>query len=462
MKSQNRVAFYNFLSVVLLRGIAIFTAPIFSRLLGTGGYGVVSIYTIWVSAVAIVFTLQVQGTLPTAKVEFSEDRQDAYHSSVLILAAVSFMAFSAVVMLFLKPIASALHLHPLLIPLILIQAFFSFCVQFMNQKFVYEYRADLNCLASVTVAVLTMLLSILLIYLMPEGQGYYGRIFGMALTYILVGSVAFVYILRKGKTFYNREFWSFCLPLAIPFVFYNLSDLILGQSDRVMLQQMLSEEMVGTYSLALNFGNIMFTIFGALNTSWCPFFFDDMKYGRRENAVKQAGNFLEVFTVLSMGFVLLHQEVYHIFARQDFWAGTACIPVFVLGYYFNFLCTFPVNFEYYHKKTRAIAVVTVFASAVNIGLNYLWIRRFGILGAAMATTLSHGLQLVIHNVYARRILGRGEYPFPMSREWIWGLLFVGTLTLSCLTPSLWPVRWTLGAALGLWELAQIRKRKSIF
>ena len=462
MKNQNKVAFFNFLSVVLLRGISIFTAPIFSRMLGTDGYGVVSIYTIWVSAVAIVFTMQVQGTLPTAKVDFPEDRQNAYHASILFLAFLFFAGCSALVMVFLDPVSRLLGLPRLLVPLILLQAFCSFCVTFMNQKFVYEYRADLNCLTSVAVAVLTLLFSILFIWLMPEGKGFYGRIFGMALTYLLVGTIALFYILRKGKTFYHREYWKFCIPLAVPFIFYNLSDLILGQSDRVMLQQMLGQSDVGLYSLALNFGNIMFTIFGAVNTSWCPFFFDDMKYGRRDSARKQAENFLELYTVLSMGFLLLSREVYHVFAGRDFWGGTICIPVFVAGYYFNFLCTFPINYEYYHKKTRAVAAVTICASAVNIGLNYVLIRKIGILGAAIATTVSHGLQYSLHYIYGRWVLGRGDYPF-RDRAWIlWTLGFFGIMGLTYVTEGLWILRWTLGAALGIWELYRIRKRKTIF
>ena len=461
MKKQNRVTFFNFLSVILLRGISIFAAPIFSRMLGTGGYGVVSIYTIWVGATAIVLSLQVQGTLPTAKVELPDSQQDAYHSSVMTLAMLAFGICSAVILIFCRPIAGALHLHPILIPLLLLHAFFNFCIQFINQKFVFEYRADLNCLVSVAVAVLTLVLSILFIWMMPEGFGYYGRILGMAVTYILVGSWALFYVLKKGKTFYNREYWKFCLPLAIPFIFYPLSDLILGQSDRVMLQQMMTDSAVGMYSLALGFGGIVFTIFGALNTSWCPFFFDDMKNGRRDNVRKQAGNFMELFTVLAMGFLLLHREVYHVFARRDFWEGTACIPVFVLGYYFNFLCTFPVNYEYYHKKTKAVAVVTVFASAVNIGLNYALIRAFGIVGAAAATTASHGLQFAVHFLYARH-LGREDYPFSWKPWVFWLGCFGATLALTYLTEDLWLLRWGLGAALGLWELWRLKKRKSIF
>ena len=66
MNRRNRVAFFNILSTVLLRGISIFTAPLFTRLLGTGGYGVTQIYNTWVAVIAIVFTLQTQGTLVNA------------------------------------------------------------------------------------------------------------------------------------------------------------------------------------------------------------------------------------------------------------------------------------------------------------------------------------------------------------------------------------------------------------
>ena len=65
----------------------------------------------------------------------------------------------------------------------------------------------------------------------------------------------------------------------------------------------------------------MFTIYTALNNSWVPFFFDDMKQGRREAVSRQSKNFLELFAVLSMGFVLLVPEVYRVYASPEYWPG---------------------------------------------------------------------------------------------------------------------------------------------
>ena len=204
---------------------------------------------------------------------------------------------------------------------------------------------------SLGVTLTTLVLSVIFVLAMPKEINYYGRIGAIAGTYGLIGIPICITVLRQGRTFYSKDYWKFCFFLAIPAVFYNLSDLILGQSDKVMLQQMLGTSQLGMYGAALNFGGIMFTIFVALNNSWCPFFFEDMKQGNRDQVLAKAKNFLELFTVLSVGFILLSKEVYQVYVGRDFWESTLLIPVFVGSYFLNFLCTFPVNFEYFHKKT---------------------------------------------------------------------------------------------------------------
>lgn len=444
---------------MLLRGISLFTAPLFSRMLGTEGYGIVSLYTIWVGVAAIAFTLQTNGTLVNARVEYPEDRQHSYQSSVMTLSLLFFLLCSGVVLIFLPQVSALLKLHWVLILLILLHSFGSFCLNFLNSKFTYEFKADKNMYVSLGITLTTIALSVILILLMPEGKEYYGRILALSMTYGGMGIGICSYVLWKGKTFYNREYWTLALTLALPVVFYSLSDLVLGQCDRVMLQNMMNASMVGQYSMAYNFGGIMFTIFAALNNSWTPFYFEDMKQGRRGQMQAQAKNFLELFTVLSVGFILLAPEVYHVFARWDFWAGTSLIPIFVSSYYLNFLCTFPVNYEYYYKKTKVVAVLTIATSVVNIGLNYILIRMMGVTGAALATAVSHGIQFAGHYVYVRYVLKKGDYPFGIR---IWAryvLAYFAVVALVYLAADAGIARWALGAAIGLWELWRIRKRK---
>ena len=459
MKKQNRVTFFNILSTMLLRGISLFTAPLFSRLLGPSGYGVVSLYTVWVGVAAIAFTLQTHGTLVNARVEYPQEQQNAYQSSVMTLSLLFYLVCSAVVIAFLPQVSRMLKLSWVLVLLILFHAFGSFCLNFLNSKFTYEFKADKNMYVSVGLTLTTVVLSVILILLMPDSINYYGRILALSLTYGILGITVCSYVLAKGKTFYNREYWTLALTLALPVVFYSLSDLLLGQCDRVMLQWMMDTDMVGQYSLAYNFGGIMFTIFGALNNSWVPFYFDDMKQQRREAMRRQAGNFLELFTVLSVGFILLAPEVYHIFAGRKFWSGTNLIPIFVSSYYLNFLCTFPVNYEYYYKKTKAVAIITVGTSLLNLGLNYVLIGAMGVSGAALATAISHGVQFTCHYVYTRYWMNKGDYPFGIRLWTKYALCYFAMVALVLLTGQMGIARWALGAAIGLWELWRIRQRK---
>lgn len=461
MKKRNRIAFFNILSTILLRGISIFTSPLFSRLLGTSGYGVVSAYNTWINVYAITGTMQTQNTLVNATVEYGEEEQIKYQSSVMFLSLLIFLCSSALVVILIKPVSRLLQLSYPLLFLLLFQSFGSFASSFLNNKFTYEFKADKNMYFTVGISVASLLLSLFFVLRLPQEQRYFGRILGNALVYGVLGVAVCSWILRQGRTFYQPQYWKFCIVLAIPAVFHNLSDLFLAHSDLVMLRQMAGDSAGGIYGLAYNFGSIIFTFFAALNNSWVPFFFDDWKNGRKEAVQEQAKNFLELYTVLSVGFVLLVTEVYHVYAGREFWSGLTVIPIFVGSYYLNFLCTFPVNQEYFHKKTAAVAVITVVSALLNIGLNYVLIQKMGMLGAALATFLSHSFQFTCHFVYARFWIREGEYPFP-TFQWVpYTAAFVVASALVYLLPGGWLVRWGLGGAVGLWELWRIKTRKSL-
>lgn len=330
---------------------------------------------------------------------------------------------------------------------------------FLSSKFTYEFQAEKNMLLSVGMAVSTFCLSLILVLNMPDR--FFGRVMGNAVVYGVVGTGICAAILWKGRTFYNPQYWKFCLVLAIPMVFQNLSYQILGSSDILMLKQMVGSSDSGIYSLAFLFAGIIFTIFQALDNTWKPFFFEDMKEGSQENVRHRAESYMELYTVLSVGFLLLVREVYHVYAKAEYWSGIELLPMFVGNYYLNFLCTFPVNCEYFYKKTSVVATATVVSALLNLGLNYMFIRCFGMVGAAVATVLSHGIQLAMHEIYCRLTKMRQTYPFPLLTGIRYAAVFAVAVALFYLLQEQWYIRWILGAALGAVEFWQIRKRKSL-
>lgn len=460
-KNINRIAFFNILSILLLQGISVISSPLFSRLLGTDGYGGMMSFTVWSGVLCTVFSVMTNMTIPNARVEYSEAEQSGYQSSIMTLSLMVFAVGGILVAALSGPLSGFLKLEKAVVLLILVQALGAFGVNFLSSKFTYEFKADRNMVLSVFLAVASMGLSLLLVLWLPEEQRLFGRVLGSALVYGGVGLAGCLWILVKGKTFYHPGYWKFCAALSVPMVFQNLSYQILGNSDIVMIRQMAGGSDSGIYSLAFTLAAMMFTIFTALNNTWVPFFFEDMKEGNRENAARQADHFLELFTVLSMGFVLLCREVYRIYADESFWPGTELLPIFVGSYYVNFLCTFPVNYEYFRKKTGVVAAATIGAALLNLVLNYLFIRGFGMMGAAVATLLSHCIQFAAHEGYSRLVLGKRAYPFGMFSWMKYTVCFVASVAVFYLLPGQWLLRWGLGAAIGCFELWRVWKRKGL-
>lgn len=456
MKQRNRIAFFNILSTVVLKGSAFFTGMLFSRLLGGSGYGQLKLYNISVSIVTILFSLQTQTTLANARVEYPEEAQKGYQSSIMTLSVLFFGLCTGLVLVFLKPLSLGLELEPMIILLLLFQAFGNFCVEFLNKKNVYEFRAGWNMVLSMVMVLVPLALAVVLILQMPYETRYVGRVIANSVSYGVVGTAVCVGILLRGRTYFHREYWKFCLVLALPALFHNLSDLILNQMDSLMLNALMNTAAVGYYGNAWGFANFLFILFQALNNIWCAYFFEEMKNGQRQAMLEKTRNFLEVFTILSCGFMLLAPEVYHVYAPKEFWVATMVIPLFTAAYYVNFLCTFPVNFEYYHKRPKAVAVITVSSSLLNLVLNFVFIRAMGMAGAAVATLASHCFQLTLHHLYSVRL---GEYPFPLKLWAGYPLVFCGILAVVFLLPDAWFIRWPLGAVLGVFMLLRIRKRK---
>ena len=457
LKSKNKITAYNIASTVILQGLAFFSGPIFSSLLSTNNYGIASVYLTWVQLASTVLSLQAASTVAVARVNFPAEDQTKYQSSVLSLATIAYFVFSLVTL----GVSLIFKFNVLMVALGLLHGWGLYCVSAMNMKFTYEFKANRNFVLSVTVSVLTIGLSVLLIKAFPAETNYWGRIIGQSSAYTAVGLVLFIYMLRTGRTTYNKEYWKFTLPLAIPTVFHLLASIVLNQSDKVMLQGLISNSAAGIYALACTFSAVLQTLWNAFNNSWVPFYYEYTRQNQIEEMRKHARNYIELFTVIVMGFILLAREVFHIYANRNFWEGSDLIPLFSIGCYFVFLYSFPVNYEFYNKKTKTIAIGTTSAAVCNIILNFILIKLMGIKGAVIATAIAHGLQFGFHFICAKSI-NPGEFPFRMM-DFIPGFLAVcGTCVIYWFTRELWIVRWGLGAVLGVYILAKIIKRREIF
>lgn len=461
--SANSLAFYNMLGPIILNGVNFFTVPIFTRVLGPANFGVVSLYTTWVQLFTILIGLQTSGTIAPSMVHYDEDEEKRYLSSILSLSLLSFGVLTLLAILFIKPLSAFTGFPVQIIVMMLLQSFGAYMIGFGNIFFTYEKKAKLNFVLSVSVTILTIGLSLLLVLLVDKPEtNYNGRITGMMLPNLALGVVLLVYFFRRGGSFYDKEYWKFCLPLSLPLIFHGLSQIILAHNAKVMLQQYTGDRvLVGVFSLVLTLTNILNVIYNALNNTWVPFFYDYMKTDDHEAIRRRGQNYLLLFAIICSGFMLLAPEMILLFAGEEYRDGISLVPVLTLAAFFTFLYSFPVNYQFFHRKTTNIAIGTAMAAGMNVVLNVLLIKPLGMMGAALATTAAYLLLFLFHEWIARHKI-KGTYPMPFRLYIPVLALVLAAAALSYLLLALaWP-RWLFAIALAAWLLGRTLRNRTIF
>ena len=464
--SANKLAFFNILGPVILNGINFFTIPLFTHLLGKENFGVVSLYTTWMQVLTVVMGVQTAGTVATARVHIPEEERDRYYSSVLFLSCLSSAGVCALVALLFRPISAFTGFNGTVITLLLAHSFGASMITFATTKLIQNKQAVANFAVSVLASVSSVALALLLVYrARTDAELYTGRMIGYAAPNFILGTALLCLFFVRGKTGFHRDYWRFCLPLCLPLVLHSLSQIALSHADIVMIRSLLADDgAVGVYSAAFNVAHVINIIYLALNNTWVPLYYDHMKKGDTEAVDRHSRNYMALFTVLAMGFMLLSPEVYGVLIRDaSFAEGRVLLPVMTMSFYLIFLYSFPVNYEFYHKKSGMIAVGTCSAAVVNIIANYFLIKAFGVMGAAVATMLSYAALFAFHHVIAGRLIKGGNYHFRL-RRFLPGLAAVGACMAVCyLLDGVWIARWGIGAALGAYLIYRVViRQKSIF
>lgn len=462
LSSVNNQAFFNIVSQVILNGTNFILIMLYANYLSTDNYGIVTIYQAYVSFFSAFVGLNSQGSIAAAFIHLDNKEHSNYLSSIMLMSLSSFMFFLLICSVFISNLVKYTQLNNILIYLILGHSFGIFCYNFLNIKFTYLKKAHFSALLAFFIAFLTILTTYVGLRFYNEAE-YLIRILGLAIPYIICAICISITILLKGNPLIKiRDYWLYCLPICIPLIFHGISQVILSQTDKIMLQKMTTDlGQVGIYGFIMSFSHILGAIYTALNNTWVPIYYEYTKQSNTKTILLRGKKYNAFFTYLVMGFILVSPEFIHWFANSDYWPGIKIIPLAALAQYMIFLYSFAVNFEFYHKKTQWIALGTTAAAFFNIIFNFLLIPRYGIVGAVIATCVSYALLFVFHQICAKNII-KGSYPFK-NIFFVKGLI----LTLSaCFVYYIfceqWYVRWIFAFIIGMKVLYILYKDKKIF
>lgn len=391
-----------------IKGLSFFTVPIFVRLLKVEEYGLYNIFLSYESIICIIIAFSMHSCIKNANYKYKEDFY-GFLSSILLLSCFSLIVWIVVVNILFCINANILEFNQYEANLLIISSFGSAIIMIYNSAVSLKFQYKKFLKIALINSICNIFLSIALIIWILPNNGYIARITGMALPCFLIGLYIVYLFFRKSIPQINVQYWKYALLYSLPIIPHGISQVILSQFDRIMIQKINGDKMAGIYSFAYNIYTIIFITASALDNVWGPWFYKEMNARNTKLIEDKAKEYVFGMSLFVSIVLLIAPELVTILGSNVYRKSIYCVVPLAIGGYFAFLYNMPASVEYYYEKTKYIAVGTAGAAAINIILNYIFIVKYGYIAAAYTTAVTYGIYFLFHMFLAIKLTGKSIF-----------------------------------------------------
>jgi len=428
---------------ILLRGISIISAPLFARILTVDDYGMYNTFQAYVSIIYIILGLALHTSLKNAKNDY-KDKIHQYSADLLLLIGINSFICLVLFSVFSGSLQAVIKFDDMfLFQLVIVESFILAIITYYNSYLSVDYNYKEYIVVSVIYSVSTMLVSLILIYTVFIDKRYMGRIVGTLIPGIGVGGYIIYSIIKKARPHINTATYKYALKLSLPIIPHGLSQILLSQFDRLMIDSYSGHYEAGLYSFAYTVGSTFFIISSSIDTSWTQWLFDKMEDKEKNlSKIKKVTDiYIAAMAVIVCCMLLVGPELMLILGGSKYTESAMVVYPITMSMFFAFLYNIPASIEYYYKKTGFIAVGTVLAAALNVVLNIIFIPRYGYIAAAYTTLACYLFYYLIHLFISTKIYG--GFLFNMLPQIVSGIGVIAMGVIAIILNGHPFARWTV-------------------
>jgi O-antigen/teichoic acid export membrane protein len=141
----------------------------------------------------------------------------------------------------------------------------------------------------------------------------------------------------------------------------------------------------------------------SINSSFVPWTYHKLKENNLAPLKKNTTLLLLGVAAMSLLPVLVAPELMWIIAPPEYAEGVWVIPPVSTSVYFTFLYCLFGNIEFFFEKTKFIMVASTMSAVANIGLNLIFMPKFGYLAAGYVTLVCYMLYAFAHYIFMRKV-----------------------------------------------------------
>ncbi|MBR5046144.1 oligosaccharide flippase family protein [Candidatus Saccharibacteria bacterium] len=380
----------------LQKGISFITIPIFTRILSTEDYGITNLFATWSSLLVLFATLNLSGGVYSrGLLEFNHKK---YTSAVQGLATLCSLIVTILVLVFQDYLT---QISGLPAPAIYVMCVYFFVIAGINlwtvkQRFIYKYKALI--IVTIINSIISTIFGLLAVLLSSSDKGE-AKVIWSTVGIIMVALPFYIYNFAKGKTFFDKKMWKYSLSFNLPLLPHYLSNLILHQSDRIMIGWFTGAADVALYSVAYSVSSIVKVLTDAIGQAMMPWRYQNMKKKNYQLINKVSISLLVCVAAVVAVVNLLAPEIIRIFGGEAYMEAIWVVPPIMLSVFFIFIYGMFAHIEFYFLKTKFMMVASIISAALNILLNYIFIQQFGYVACAYTSLFCYMVYTFFHYVY---------------------------------------------------------------
>ena len=394
------------------RAIPFFLLPVLTYYLVPADYGIISNFNIVLSILFLLVGINMDGAISVNFYKFEKTQLAAYISNTLLVILVSFATCLCLVVLFTTQIYKWVEV-PFIYQIAAVVIAFCQMITAINLSLWRLEEKALNFgLYEISQTVLNLSLS--LYFIITLSLGWKGRVDGILLASISYGLFSLLFLQKRGylKFNFNKAYIMDALKFGFPLVPHGLSFWIRSGVDRILITSMIGVAATGIYATGFQFGILISVLVMAFNNAFAPYLFKQLSQEGdlalvKKKLVKITYYILFGLIVLCVIFTLISVFLVNTLLADTYAGATEFVFWAILAQTFQGMYLLFVNYIFFAKKTKKLAMITFSCSLIHVFLCYVLIKSSGAIGAAYSSVIVSFINFVAVWMYSRKV-----YPMP--------------------------------------------------
>ena len=383
---------------VLRMAVSLFVGIYVARYLGPERFGLLSYANSYVGIFTAIAVLGLDGIVVRELVK-SPDQRDTLLGTSFLLKVVGTLLMWVLILATLffsnnDPLTSALI------------AIIAFGVIFQTFNVIdYNFQAEVKLKYVVHSQIVQLIVSsITKLVLILKGLPlvWFAAVYSLDAIILAVG-LAYAYSRNSGSI--KKWKWNAKVALALlldswPLMFAYMSYLIYAKIDRIMIKEMLDEHNVGIYSAAYILYEAPLFISLMIAKSVYPIlvqYYQDNK-NKFFQLYSTLSSYMTLLSYLIVLFIFIfHEILIQITFGESFEESSKILMLLSFGMIPIFNAFLRSSYITISGNQKIILYTTLFSAMLNIVLNLLLIKAYGVIGAVYATVFTQTLSLIVLN-----------------------------------------------------------------